>query len=561
MLYAEESFMKLFKIKKAKTKTIGIFTALVILISSFNCSYVNAAENSTLSEAKSTIQSYYLNDVSDEVLNSSSIEDMVKQLNDPYSSYFTKEEYESFTGSIDNKFTGIGVQVLADEKGVKIASVISTSPAEEAGLKAGDIIIKADGIALKGLSSEQAISYIKGEEGTSVHLVIQRDANVLEMDVIRRQMALPTVEGEVLNNHIGYIEINSFGEDTPDEFKQNLEKLEEENVEAYVVDLRYNPGGYVEAARDIGGYFVGDKSLMIIRNRAGVSANFKAYKHDIIIDKPVVFLINQYSASASELLSAAVKDYKKAIFIGQTTYGKGVAQGIFPLSDGSFLKLTTYEFLSPYKNTINHVGVSPDIKADDNDIESLYLADLLLSEADNRQSIESLDNKQGYIKLLINNQSFYINMNEARKDENWEAYKHLIDNTNTDNLFLGKGNGWTSFSDEGLNKNLEDKTNLLYPNDKILRGLTKNSKDKTFTITFNRAINPETANNETIELINGDTGQRISANIEVTHGDKVTLNLKDELEQGSYYLVVSDKIKDEEGKKLGKETVTKVQIK
>ncbi|WP_052085632.1 S41 family peptidase [Clostridium sp. HMP27] len=552
--------MKLFNMKKAQTKTIGIVATLVIFISSFNYSYVNAAEASPLLEARNIIQNYYLNDVSDEVLNSSSIEDMVKQLNDPYSTYFTKEEYESFISSIDNNFTGIGIQVLTDEEGVKITSVFNTSPAEESGLKVGDIIVKANDIALKGLSSEQAISYIKGEEGTSVHLVIKRDSSTFEVNVIRKQISLPTVEGEVLNNHIGYIEINSFGEGTPDEFKQNLEKLEEANVESYIVDLRYNPGGYVEAAMDIGGYFIGDKSLMIIKNGTGASTSFKAYKHDMIIDKPVIFLINQYSASASELLSAAIKDYKKAIFIGKTTYGKGVAQGIFPLSDGSFIKLTTYEFLSPYKNTINHVGVSPDFQVDDKDIDSLYLSDLLLSEADNSKNIESLDNKQGYIKVLINNESFYINMNEARKDENWEAYKYLIDNTDTDNLFLGKGSGWTSFASEGLDRNLEDKTNLLYPNDKVLKSLTKNSKDKTFTIKFNKAVDPKTANNETIELINGDTGQRISANIEVTQGSKATISLKDELQQGSYYLVVSDKVKDEEGKKLRKETVTKVKV-
>lgn len=552
--------MKLFNMKKAQTKTIGIVAAVVIFISSFNYSYVNAAEASPLLEARNIIQNYYLNDVSDEVLNSTSIEDMVKQLNDPYSTYFTKEEYESFISSIDNNFTGIGIQVLTDEEGVKITSVFNTSPAEESGLKVGDIIVKANDIALKGLSSEQAISYIKGEEGTSVHLVIQRDSSTFEVNVIRKQISLPTVEGEVLNNHIGYIEINSFGEDTPNEFKQSLEKLEEANVESYIVDLRYNPGGYVEAAMDIGGYFIGDKSLMVIKNGTGASTSFKAYKHDMIIDKPVIFLINQYSASASELLSAAIKDYKKAIFIGKTTYGKGVAQGIFPLSDGSFIKLTTYEFLSPYKNTINHVGVSPDFQVDDKDIDSLYLSDLLLSEADNSKNIESLDNKQGYIKVLINNESFYINMNEARKDENWEAYKYLIDNTDTDNLFLGKGSGWISFIDEGLDGNLEDKTNLLYPNDKVLKSLTKNSKDKTFTIKFNKAVDPKTANNETIELINGDTGQRISANIEVTQGSKATISLKDELQQGSYYLVVSDKVKDEEGKKLRKETVTKVQV-
>jgi len=133
--------------------------------------------------------------------------------------------------------------------------------------------------------------------------------------------------------------------------------MEEANVEAYIVDLRYNSGGYIEAVKDIGGYFVGDKPLVIMKDGAGTSTSFKAYKHDILIDEPVIFLINEYSASASELLSAAVKDYKKAIFIGETTYGKGVAQSVFPLSDGSFLKVTTYEFLSPYGKTINNVVI------------------------------------------------------------------------------------------------------------------------------------------------------------------------------------------------------------
>lgn len=546
--------MRMLKNRKSR-RTVGILAALAIFLSSLSFSYINAnaVETIPLSEARSLIKNYYINPVSDEVLNSSSIEDMVKGLNDPYSSYFTKEEYEKFVNAIDNKFCGIGVQVLTDNDGIKIANVIKESPAEEIGLKAGDIITKADSIDLKGLSSEQAVSYIKGEEGTSVHLTVKRDGSSFEIDVVRREISLPTVAGEVLNNSIGYIGISSFGEYTPYEFKNALDQLEEADVKSYIVDLRYNPGGYIDAALDIGGYFVGYNPLMIMENSAGYKAAYKGYNHDKVIEKPIIFLINEYSASASEILSAAVKDYKKAFFIGKTTYGKGVAQSMFSLSDGSFLKITTNEFLSPNGNTINHVGISPDLPVNEENVDSLDLAYLLFSGMRAKDEIEASNNKDGYLKLELNNKSFYIDLKEARKAELWETYRYIIKNIGAKNLFLGQGEKWVNFSYEDL----KDEVNLIYPSSKILKSIDKDKKDKIFNITFNKAIDKESANNETIELINAITGERIETNI-AADDNKITLNLKEELQDSAYYLVVSSNVKDMKGNKLSKETVVKI---
>lgn len=543
---------------KGKNKIIGIFTAIAIFLCSFNLLYINAdaAEGSVIEEAKHIIENYYINSSSNEAMNSDSIEDMVDGLNDPYSSYFTKEEYEEFVNSIDNKFVGIGVQVLEDEEGILISNVIKNTPAEEARLMAGDIIIKANDINLKGLSTEEAVTYIKGEEGTSVFLSIKRGEDYLQVSAQRRKIAMPTVKGTVLKNNIGYIGVYSFGENTPNEFRNALENLEKSSVNAYIVDLRYNTGGYVQSALDIGGHFIGNNPMMIMRDSYGNKATLNGYIHENIIKKPIIFLINEYSASASEILSAAVKDYGKALFIGDTTYGKGVAQNMFSLSDGSMLKLTTFEFLSPKGSTINDVGIKPDFHVDGTYTDPLNLAHLLLSQEGNSGSM--LKNKDGYIKVLINDNYYYINLDEARRDENWESYKYLINNIDSKNLFLGQGEEWITSS---LGK-VEDEINLIFPNSKVMKSLSKNKEDKIFTITFNKAVDINIIDDEDIELINSHTGERAAFHISSANENKVTLNLKEKLDEGrSYYIFIDNEIKSKDNKGLNKETVVKVNVK
>jgi carboxyl-terminal processing protease len=181
----------------------------------------------TVLEAKTLINNYYIDDVRDKIENINSIDEMIKALDDPYSSYFTKEEYDSFVNSIDNKFCGIGIYMDVVEEGVKVLSTIENSPAMEVGLEAGDIIVSADGISLQGKAAEEASKYLKGEEGSKVNIVVKRGEQLLNFEITRKSIVAPTVTSQVLKDNIGYIRISSFGGTTSYEFLDKLNKLEE----------------------------------------------------------------------------------------------------------------------------------------------------------------------------------------------------------------------------------------------------------------------------------------------------------------------------------------------
>lgn len=395
---------------KFKNKILGFLLAFILLISSTINAYAYTTETNTnidvINEVKSKLQGNYYTKVSDAVLQSTTLDDLFKALNDPYSAYFTSQEYDDFLGTVNSSFTGIGISVEVVAQGVKVTTVYDKTPAKTVGIKIGDIITGADGHALAGATTEEAVSYIKGEAGTSVSLVILRGTSTLNFTVTREQISLPTVIYKVLSNHIGYVQINVFGDKTTSEFKAAIDSLKKKKVDSYVIDLRSNPGGYLETALEIAGFFIGDKTAMQVKSNDSDNFDLYAYKQPYVIDKPVTFLTNEYSASASEVLSAAVKDYKKAFFIGKKTYGKGVAQQIMELSNNDWLKLTVFEFLSPKGKTINHVGVSPDLKVDETlaSQDPVKVAQVLYSGALQK-------NKAKLIKLVLNGTTFYIDTN------------------------------------------------------------------------------------------------------------------------------------------------------
>lgn len=394
------------------------FLAIIFIFSLFTINVNASVSDAALDRIKQIIRQDYIEEVPEEVFDAQSIEDFVKQLGDPYTKYFSAKEYTAFTNQIDMKFVGIGIHLEMVPEGVKVVSLIEGSPAEEMGIKPEDIILSADGTSLAGLSSEEAVNLVMGEEGTVVKLKVKRGVNILDIDIVRKEIQTPTVIGSMVNNHIGYIQLESFGNETPKDFGDVLQNLENQNADSYIVDIRNNPGGYMSAALDIAGYFIGNKTAMVVEDKNKNKENLQGIKHNELIDKPIVFLINEYSASASEILAAAVKDYGKAYFIGTNSYGKGVAQSLYEFTDGSALKTTTMRFLSPLGKVINKVGISPNLEIED--MDPLLAGELLLGNSKNTSA------NGRYISVELDNKNFQINLNDIKNEEYWNAYKHII---------------------------------------------------------------------------------------------------------------------------------------
>lgn len=511
---------------------LATFAFVLFFITSMTFS-VQAASSSLLEEARQTIKNNYVSEVPDSVLNAPTIEEMVKRLNDPYSEYFSKQEQQDFVNVIDNKMYGIGIYMEIVPEGVKVGSVVDNSPALEAGIKAGDIITSANGTSLVGVTSKQAATYIKGEEGTSVNLVIKRGESQLTFAVTRREISIPTVEGKMLNNNTAYIQVSSFGSDTSELFTQKLQELRMKNPEFYIIDLRNNGGGYMSTALDMAGNFIGENRAIIIEDKQGGKTGYLASDKGSVIDKPVFFLVNENTASASEILSAAVKDYNKAFFIGTTTYGKGVAQQMFPLSDGSYLKLTVEKFYSPKGNVIQKTGISPDFKVEN--VDSLAVADLFSGKC--RNNVD----KTGYAKVTAGGKDFEISLNTAKDEAHWAAFKYIVSTVSKDNVYIGTKDGWTKAPEDYFNNVYK----FFYGNLKTLDSVSSVSKNKTFNVTFNKNVDIDTVKNNTdIEIIDADTGERAAFDVKKVDDKKVSLVPKEELNSGdTYYVKVKDTIK------------------
>ncbi|MGH4124865.1 MAG: S41 family peptidase [Clostridium sp.] len=538
----KQSFINIKKFQKV----LGIFLIILFL----NPIYSKVlAQTTILQEGKEILKNNYVTTVSDYVLNAPDLTEMVKRLDDPYSDYFTKKEYTEFVGSINNTFSGIGIGIDMVPAGIRVSRVIDNSPAVEVGLVAGDIIVQADNNNLVGITSaEEAIKYIKGETGTYVKIVVQRGKSVLNFNIQRREIKSPTVRSEMLVGKVAYISIVSFGQDTSELFSAAVNKMSELGASSYIIDLRYNGGGYMGTALDIAGHFIGGTPAIIIEDKELVKYKFNAVAHKKLIDKPVIFLINQYSASSSEILAAAIKDYDKAMFVGTTTYGKGVAQQLFPLSDGSVLKLTVEKFYSPYGNIIHKTGVSPDFEVKADGVDSMKVANLLLS------STSVPKDKSGYMRIDIDGKEYYIDLTMARSEDYWTTFTYILSKNSLSNVYRGTNVGWKKTTKEELSNNILQG----FSNYKVLTDLKKDiNVDKHFTINFNMPIDKDSIKSQGIELMAETTGKRIPVKLDINN-NTVIVTPVEQLEKGrTYYLVVNDSVCDTKGKKIVQGTVIK----
>lgn len=296
---------------------------------------------------------------------------------DKYSRYISAEDYKSFKIDTTGNYAGIGVKTMVDTNtpAILIISIYENSPAEKAGLKVGDKITKIDDMVVTLDNYDQAINNIRGHKGESVVFTVNRNDKVFEATVVRDEVDIPTVGGAVVADDIGYIKLDGFESVTYEQFKVVLNDLKKENITKLIIDLRNNPGGLLDSVSAIADEIIPKGVITYMEDKNGKKEYI--YSEEGELNMPLVVLVNENSASAAELLTAAVKDTKKGTIVGENTYGKGVVQTTFPLNDGSAVKLTTAKYFTPNGVCIDGVGIAPDVEVK---ASKDYILPILLSD-------------------------------------------------------------------------------------------------------------------------------------------------------------------------------------
>ena len=318
----------------------------------------------TLAQFRSELEKKYIGEINDEELIEGAIKGYVDALGDPYTTYYTKKEMKEIMEETNGNFVGIGIYMTQykDQNAILVIKPIENSPADKAGVLPGDIITKVDDVECTGDKLEEASNRIKGEEGTTVKLEINRNGETKVFEITRAKVIISHITTKVLENNIGYISISDFEGECAEEFETKYKELEKQGIEKLIIDLRNNGGGIVDESLKIANMLVEKDSTLLITKDKNDKEEVTKAKEKPIINMPTVVLINEYSASASEILAGALKDNEKATLIGNKTYGKGIIQELHQLSDGSGLKITVSEYYTPNHNAIHKIGITPDIE-------------------------------------------------------------------------------------------------------------------------------------------------------------------------------------------------------
>ncbi|OLS34343.1 S41 family peptidase [Bacillus sp. MRMR6] len=322
------------------------------------------SEFNKLYMAYDTLKGQYFEGLDQTTLINGAIDGMVKALDDPYTDYMSVEEAKSFHNSISSSFEGIGAEIQEKEGQILIVSPIKGSPAEKAGLKPNDIIVSVDGKSLQGMTSTEAVTLIRGEKGTKVELTIQRAGSdaPIKVPIIRDEIPIETVYGEMMEDGIAKVQITSFSTNTSADLVEMLNDLQKQGMKGLVLDLRQNPGGLLEEAINISSMFVPKgKMILKVEDRNGKIKEHPS-QNDGNPNFPLVVLIDKGSASASEILAAAVKESAGVSLVGEKSFGKGTVQTAKDFQDGSNIKFTTAKWLTPNGNWIHKKGIQPDVE-------------------------------------------------------------------------------------------------------------------------------------------------------------------------------------------------------
>ena len=353
-------------------KIFFIISIFFLKFSTFNP--VVAAENDVykkidlFGEVLEKINKEYVDEINQSESMDAAIDGLLQSL-DPYSAYMSPEIFNEMQTETSGEFGGLGIEVNMESGVVKVISPIDDTPASRAGIKAGDYIIKIDDIQVQGKSLSEAVDLMRGPVGSSIILTVRRigQKKALTFEIVREIIQIKSVKADLLKNNVGYLRLTSFNENSGDQIRQQIREFEKNgNINSYILDLRNNPGGLLSQAIRISDFFLDNGEIVSTKSRkASENRKWFAKKGDLIGGKTLVVLINYGSASASEIVAGALQDHKRAIILGENSYGKGSVQSIIPLKNKGAIRLTVAKYYLPSGKSISEVGVSPDIEIDE----------------------------------------------------------------------------------------------------------------------------------------------------------------------------------------------------
>ena len=368
----------------SKIFKISIFCYLIFIndaVSSENGIYKKI---DLFGEVLEKINKEYVDEINQSESMDSAINGLLQSL-DPYSAYMSPEIFNEMQTETSGEFGGLGIEVSMESGVVKVISPIDDTPASKAGIKAGDYIVKINDIQVQGKSLSEAVDLMRGPVGSGIELTVRRrgEKKALIFEIVREIIQIKSVKAELLDRNIGYIRLTSFNENSGDQIEKEIKRIEkDESVKAYILDLRNNPGGLLSQAIKISDFFLDNGEIVSTKSRKQIeNRKWFAKKGDLTNGKVLIVLINYGSASASEIVAGALKDHKRAILLGENSYGKGSVQSIIPLKNDGAIRLTVAKYYLPSGKSISEVGVSPDIEVNESSDDFV-----IKSETDNQLS-------------------------------------------------------------------------------------------------------------------------------------------------------------------------------
>ena len=373
------------------------FIINIIILNFLIFSTVKSSENDVykkidlFGEVLEKINKEYVDEVNQSESMDAAIDGLLQSL-DPYSAYMSPEIFNEMQTETSGEFGGLGIEVNMESGVVKVISPIDDTPASRAGIKAGDYIIKIDDIQVQGKSLSEAVDLMRGPVGSSIILTVRRvgQKKALKFEIVREIIQIKSVKADLLKKDIGYLRLTSFNENSGKQIRDQIKEFEKnENINSYILDLRNNPGGLLSQAIKISDFFLDNGEIVSTKSRkASENRKWFAKKGDLIDGKTLIVLINYGSASASEIVAGALQDHKRAIILGENSYGKGSVQSIIPLKNKGAIRLTVAKYYLPSGKSISEVGVSPDIEINE--------------ESDEFRIKTDTDNQLSYALKLLN---------------------------------------------------------------------------------------------------------------------------------------------------------------